>query len=58
MNRFIGTRTYSDSALKGWKKEKLIEYIRLLEENYYDALEFNERQAQTMQKILELGRVQ
>ena len=57
MHKFIGRRTYSDSVLKTWRKDKLIEYIRLLEDNYYEALEFNERQAQNMQRILEMGEV-
>lgn len=57
VKRFIGTRIYSDSTLKQWKKDELIRYIRLLEDNYYEALEFNERQAQRMQKILALGEV-
>ena len=54
MRRF-GKRIYSDKQLKTWSKDKLIEYIRIIEDNYFGALEFNERQAQNIEKLLLFG---
>lgn len=54
MRRF-GQRIYSDKQLKAWSKDKLIEYIRIIEDNYFSALEFNERQAQNIEKLLLFG---
>ena len=46
------TKTYSDSTLKSWRKAELIKYIRMLEQNYDDAIFFNEQQAKNVEKML------
>ena len=45
-------KTYSDSTLKTWRKTELIKYIRMLEQNYDDAIFFNEQQARNVEKML------
>ena len=46
------TKTYSDSTLKSWRKAELIKYIRMLEQNYDDAIFFNEQQARNVENML------
>ena len=45
-------KTYSDATLKAMRKSELIEYIRILEKNYDDAVFFNEQQARNVEKML------
>ena len=45
-------KKYSDSTLKTWNKEELIEYIRILEGNCDAAFWFNEQQARNFEQML------
>ena len=45
-------KRYSDSVLKGMSKAKLIEQIRLLEDNYDEIVICNIRQAQMLDKAM------
>ena len=44
-----GYQTYSDSTLKNLKKDTLIEYIRVLEENLRNAYKLLDNQAKILQ---------
>ena len=39
---FLKRKKYADATLMTWPKSKLIEYIRMLERDYDDAVIFNE----------------
>lgn len=41
----------ADTTLRNMKKSQLIEYIRDLEHNYNAAVEFNENQAQYIERL-------
>lgn len=49
---FLKRKKYADSTLMAWSKSKLIEYIRMLERDYDDAVIFNELQARNVEKML------
>lgn len=46
-----GYQTYSDSTLKNLKKDTLIEYIRVLEENLRNAYERLDNQAKILHEL-------
>lgn len=49
---FLKRKKYADATLMAWSKSKLIEYIRMLERDYDDAVIFNELQARNVEKKL------
>ena len=49
----VPRRRYSYKTLKSWKKEELIEYIRILEGNEIAMAENLEQQAVIFQKMLD-----
>ena len=48
-----GTKPKAYSTLCNMRKDELIEYIRLLEENHNTAVVFNQRQAEYVEKLME-----
>lgn len=50
--KILANRVYSDSTLKGWKKEDLIEQIRILEHNWAAAEESLNIQAKNCEMLL------
>ena len=46
-------KPYADSTLNNMKKSELIEYVRMLENNYNIAVSFNHQQAKNVEKLLE-----
>lgn len=45
------------SALKAMTKAELIEYIRMIENNYNVAVDFNERQARNIEQMMKDGKL-
>ena len=50
--KILANRVYSDSTLKKWKKEDLIEQIRILEHNWAAAEESLNNSAKNSEKLL------
>ena len=50
---YLKRKKYADTTLVTWPKSKLIEYIRMLERDYDDAVIFNELQARNVEKMLQ-----
>ena len=50
--KILANRVYSDSTLKGWKKEDLIEQIRILEHNWAAAEEALNNSSKNAEKLL------
>jgi DNA repair exonuclease SbcCD ATPase subunit len=50
--KILANRVYSDATLKGWKKEDLIEQIRILEHNWAAAEEALNNSAKNSEKLL------
>lgn len=48
-------KTYADSTLCNMKKSELIEYIRILENNYNAAVWFNDNQARYIERLMNGG---
>lgn len=48
----LANKVYSDATLKGWKKEDLIEHIRILEHNWASAEEALNIQAKNCEMLL------
>ena len=48
-----GTKPKAYSTLCNMRKDELIEYIRLLEENHNTAVAFNHQQAKNFEKLME-----
>ena len=48
----LANKVYSDTTLKGWTKEDLIEHIRILEHNWASAEESLENQAKNCEMLL------
>lgn len=46
-------RQYSDSTLMKWTKRELIDMIRILEDNYEAAMNFNARQCENFTALLD-----
>lgn len=46
-------KVYSDKTMQGWSKEKLIERIRCLENNYINAMEFNKHQTENFEGLFD-----
>ena len=49
-------KNYSDATLLGWKKPKLVDYIRELERNYDAMIAVNSQQAQNFKDMLDYMR--
>ena len=49
-------KNYSDATLLGWKKPKLVDYIRELEKNYDAMIAVNSQQAQNFKDMLDYMR--
>ena len=49
--KILANKVYSDSTLKKWKKEDLIEHIRILEHNWLCAEEFYNNSVKNSEKI-------
>lgn len=56
MKKILANTVYSDSTLKSWKKEDLIEHIRILEHNWASAEESLNNQANYLQDKVVLSR--
>ena len=50
--KILANRVYSDATLKGWKKEDLIEQIRILEHNWAAAEETLNNSSKNAEKLL------
>ena len=51
MKKILANTVYSDATLKSWKKEDLIEHIRVLEHNWQSALESLNNSAENCKKL-------
>ena len=55
--RYIqANKVYSDTTLKSWKKEELIEHIRILEHNWASAENQIDNQVKNFEKLLKQAR--
>lgn len=53
MKKILANTIYSDTTLKSWKKEDLIEHIRVLEHNWQSTLTSLNNSAKTCKKLYE-----